>query len=583
MVRQWLHEATLQGLAGERAFDRGVNYFEDERVIGLREDNGAITGQVRGSRDYRVRLWDDEDELGFTCNCPVGERDEFCKHCVAVGLAWLARCDGQTQNKLKSGSARSQYVASDDELREYLMTLDKSEVVDFLIEHAEWDAEFRQRLVLAMAETANGPDLAAFRAAIDKALRHRGFMDYDDVPTYARRIEGVVESLRSLLKRGHAQAARELVERLLRGVESALDEADDSDGHLGGLLGELQELHLEACRIGKPDARALAKFLFEWELDSRWEVFLGAAGRYAGVLGKSGLAEYRKLAEAKWSKVPVLAPGEEDSERFDGRWRITHIMETLAKQSGDAEALAAIKSRDLSSAYHFLEIAETYKAAGNSDTALEWAERGLRAFPAQTDPRLREFLAEEYHRRKRHDDAVAIAWTAFSERPRLDEYVALYKSARRAKCWPEWREKALAQLRQALGDAKKPPLKALWQLHVTDHSELVNIFLWEKNPEAAWAEAQAGGCCNELWFRLAEVRQQEHPEDAIAVYAAQLDRVLRIAEKYAYREVVEILRKIRAIQQRTGKQSDFAAFLQPIRAQHKARRNLMKLLDAEGW
>ena len=84
-------------------------------------------------------------------------------------------------------------------------------------------------------------------------------------------------------------------------------------------------------------------------------------------------------------------------------------METLAKQSGNVEELVAVKSRDLSLAWHFLEIAEIYRNAKNRDMALEWAERGLAAFPVRTDSRLRDFLIEEYLYRgsgKKHQSGV---------------------------------------------------------------------------------------------------------------------------------------------------------------------------------
>jgi hypothetical protein len=38
-------------------------------------------------------------------------------------------------------------------------------------------------------------------------------------------------------------------------------------------------------------------------------------------------------------------------------------METLARRSGDVEAIVAVKKRDLSSAYDYLQIAETYRQA----------------------------------------------------------------------------------------------------------------------------------------------------------------------------------------------------------------------------
>lgn len=81
----------------------------------------------------------------------------------------------------------------------------------------------------------------------------------------------------------------------------------------------------------------------------------------------SSQVTYRKLAEAEWAHVPPVLPGRDDPERYGKRFRITHIMETLAQESGDIEALVAIKRRDLSQAYAYLEIAEIYKVSGLMD------------------------------------------------------------------------------------------------------------------------------------------------------------------------------------------------------------------------
>jgi uncharacterized Zn finger protein len=330
-----------------------------------------------------------------------------------------------------------------------------------------------------------------------------------------------------------------------------------------------------------PDPLELAKSLFEWEISSDWEIFLDGAETYADVLGEVGMAEYRRLAEALWANVPALAPGDKDAERYGRRWRISRIMETLAKQSGDVEALVAVKSRDLSFALSFLEIAEIYKSAGKDDLALEWAERGARAFPERTDGRLREFLTKEYRHRKRHQDAIAIAWLSFRERPDLDNYVNLHKTARRAGHWSKWRERALALLRDEIAAANKRQAKLGWGR--PDHSRLVDIFLWEGNVKAAWTEAKDGGCHDGLWLRLAKAREADHPEDAISVYITQLDRALQPAQQQAYEAAVSILRKIQPLKSRIGKDFEFVDLVRSVREQYMARRNLMKLLDVEGW
>src|SRR3989337_428474 len=81
---------TLRRLAGPRSFERGESYFEDGRVGSLVEDKGKITAFVHGSSKYRVKLWNEDGNLEYECSCPVGQDGDFCKHCVAVGLTWLA-------------------------------------------------------------------------------------------------------------------------------------------------------------------------------------------------------------------------------------------------------------------------------------------------------------------------------------------------------------------------------------------------------------------------------------------------------------------------------------------------------------
>jgi len=62
------------------------------------------------------------------------------------------------------------------------------------------------------------------------------------------------------------------------------------------------------------------------------------------------------LAEAEWAKVPALHPGHNNTEKYGKRFQITHMMETLARQTGDVEAIVTVKKRDLSSAYDYARL-----------------------------------------------------------------------------------------------------------------------------------------------------------------------------------------------------------------------------------
>jgi uncharacterized Zn finger protein len=570
----------LRRMANGRSFERGEEYFADRRVRALAGHEGTVTAKVQGARAYRVKLWNEKGDFGYSCSCPVGADGGFCKHCVAVGLAWLER---ETRSPKGPGKTKKPSVTMED-VRSHLAGRDKDSLVKLLMEQAMDDDRLRQRLLLAAAKKdPKGINVSTYRRVIDDAVDAADFVDYYAAHDYAQGIEDAVDSVEELLKEGHAAEAIGLTEHALAAVERAMGLVDDSDGYMGGILERLQEIHHQACRKAKPDPEVLAKRLFEWELHLDWETFLGAAERYADVLGSKGLALYRQSAEAEWANVPFLGPGGDDDEKYRKRFRITHIMETLTQQSGDVEALVAVKKRDLSHAYDYLEIAETYQKAGNRDLALEWAERGVKAFPKNTDSRLREFLAGEYHRRKRHDEAMALVWAEFSESPGLDGYKTLKSHAERVGRWPDWREKALALIRKETAEeaAKARKYSRGWQ--GAGSSELVRIFLWEKDEEAAWREAQEGGCTDDLWMQLAAKREKEHPADALPIYQGRIAPTLDQKNNEAYRQAMTLLRKVLEIMSRLGRKADFKGYLETVRAAHKPKRNFMALLEREKW
>ena len=588
-IGEILDREFLRRMAGTRSFERGEDYFADGAVRGLAEHEGTLTATVDGSRRYRVKLWVDDDTVDYSCTCPVGGDGGFCKHCVAVGLAFLqSAADSLAPRSDCAGRSRKSKkpTITMDDVRAHLAEQDKDVLVNMLMDQAMNDDRLRERLLMRTAkDSPKGLDLGTFRAAIDNAVDTGEFVDYRSAGDYAQGIEEVIDSIAELLREGHAAEVIELAEYALAAVENTMGSVDDSDGHMGGLLEQLKELHHAACKKAKPDPEALAERLFGWELRTDWDTFYGAAATYADVLGKRGLAVYRTLAEAAWARVPVLGPQTaNDPERYGKRFRLTHIMETWAQESGDVEALVAIKQRDLSHAYAYLQIAEIYTQAGQHDRALEWAERGVQAFPQRTDSRLREFLANAYHRRKRHDEAMALIWTDFGDSPGLEQYQKLKEHADRAGDWGPWRERALALVRQGIAKRRSEAAKSRssW-VPRADHSDLVRIFLWEKDVEGAWREAKDGGCANALWMELAAKRENEHPEDALGIYQKQIEPTLDRKNNDAYAEAVRLLRKICDLMTRMGRQNEFAGYVTSVRAAHKPKRNFTKLLDAAKW
>src|SRR6266508_2571997 len=267
----------------------------------------------------------------------------------------------------------------------------------------------------------------ALRAAINEAIRAGGYVDYWGSHGYASGVHDVVDSLEALLQDGEAETVADLVEHAARQLNEAAGYVDDSDGSLREVMTRLTELHLAACEQARLDPTELARRLFSLEMaEGDLDDFLGTLPAYAELLGQEGLAAYRELLDAEWSRVPPLRPGDDSHSRYEHqRFRVTSMMERLAALDGDVEALVEVFRRDLSGPYNFLRIADAYRDAGRHDAALDWAERGFAAFAEPGDPRLRDFLAEEYQRRDRHEDAIALMWQEFTRLPCLGAFQKL--------------------------------------------------------------------------------------------------------------------------------------------------------------
>ena len=572
----------LAAMTDARTFRRGTDYARLGCVGPILEHDDSIEAAVQGTRRYRVKLWHEEKRLRSSCTCPLGEDGIFCKHCVALGLAWMG--EGPAKESVESGSEVEATIDM-NEIKSHLLARDKSDLVDIILSQAVDDERLLRKLLVDSARTkGHSHETSVLRSVIDDAVRSDGYVGYREAYSYARGVEEAVDRVDHLLKSGQPVAAIELAEYALKAVEGQMESVDDSDGSMQPILDRLQEIHHNACVKARPDKKDLARRLFAWELNSDWEVFLGAVSTYKGVLGSEGLSVYRSLAETEWSKVKQLAPGQHDDTRFVSRFRITHMMEMLARETGDIEQLVAVKSRDLSIAYCFLEIAEEYKKAGKADLAIQWAERGAHAFPERTDSRLREFLAEEYHQLTRHDDAMALMWKEFVESPGLDGYQQLKSHADQFNAWSEWRAKAFDHLRTVLAARKATAKKTRWAWESqADSSTIVRILLWEKDDEAAWREAQDGGCSEDLWLELAQRREKSHPQDALPIYQRRLAPVLDRKNIEAYREAVRTLQLIRRLMKALGRDADFTAYLEEVRSAHKPKRNFIKLLDQVRW
>lgn len=560
MARLVLDHDLVRALAGDRYYARGVAYQREGAVATLHTGPSTVDATVVGTHPYRVRATLTAAGLEATCSCPLGVDGVFCKHAVAVALAWLEE-------------------AGDDrpapDLAAFLARQPTSWLVDRLLRVAAADPVLRAEWeTLASQGQASGIDLAGFRRQLERALIVPEYLDWDETGGYVHSAYQVLTSIEDLLASGLAASSVELAEDALRLMEPAV-EVVDQNGEMTDLLEAAQDLHLRACQVARPDPVVLAERLTRWSIDSEWGVFANATRDYADVYGAAGLRRCREVVSAEWAALPALAPGERAG--YDHRRTALDRLRLILADT--AEERVEVLSRDLSTPDRFVAVAAALSDDGQFDEALRWLTDAREAF-AGADERVDRAVADILRRAGRPEQAAEAEWDCFRRQPGLRAYQRLAEQLRPLAGWERWRAQALAVL-------ERPARPGSWPTSefAVEHgnSRLVEVLLWDGDVEAAWAAAELGGCNRTGWLRAARARAASHPAESIPVLRRVIDEARpKAASRKTYSVIARDLAELRTWHQQAGTAAEFADYLRRLRADHRNRPAFQDELNLAG-
>jgi len=541
----------LRDLAGDKVFERGEVYFGDGLVQLLSIEPTRVLAQVEGNEDYRTELTGRGTDVGGKCSCPAFEDWGFCKHMVATALATNAAGCGEVEG-----------MGALPRIRAHLKSKSVDALVEMIVGMAERDSVLFRKLEMAAATTDSDDKTleARLRKAIDTATRTREYIDYGAARDWAAGVDSVLDTVADLALGDRASIALRLAERALDRIDEASESMDDSDGHCGALLERARDIHFAAARALKPDPVALARDVFAREMTDNTDVFYNAVAIYAEVLGDKGLAEYRRLAMEAWQKLPARSGKAREPDDFSYEdQRLERILDFFYEQDGNIDARIALRTKNLSSPWRYVQLAEFCLSQGRHDEAVRRAEEGLWMFEdGRTDERLVLFAADLLAKSGRKADAEAHLWRIFKKEPSLELYTMLRK----------------------LGgeDARKRALKLLEDLTAKEPRKgwrsgglLIRVLMQEKLLEAAWAAVRSYGASIGLREELARASEKTHAREALEVYAERFEQLAGAGD---YTEAVKVIARMAKLRS-PAEQADYVAAL---KLRHARKRNLMKLL-----
>jgi hypothetical protein len=468
---------------------------------------------------------------------------------------------------------------SDQKLRDFLLAQSPVWLTEQLLRAATTNSALLATLQVA---AAGSDGVQIVRRELDRAIWVADFIEWQDVATYVYDVERALGLLEDLIRDGYPDDAIELAEHAMDLLEKSAEHVHD-DGEMHGCLVYAQEIHLRACLAGRPDPTALAQQLFTRATTADdWGIFSDVVAAYAQALGPTGVARLRSLIDDEVGRLPQLGIGQTATL---GQSTILHLAQQAAKTDG-VDAVVDVLARDLSSAARFEQISQELITAERVEQALEWALHGLAELqksPERIDhgsAKLRRLAASLHAQLGQPGAAVDLAWQDFVPAPSVESYQRLREYGEADGSWPQWRERALDELRrQPPLPTPPPPTNGYGWSSAMGHSVLVNVLLEEGDVAAAWQAAHDGGCLEGVWLTLARQRAKQHPQDALPVFRRHIETAVDITKRDAYQHAVSLLTEMREYYERAGAAAEFAEYVQRLRAAHRRKRNFIAALD----
>ena len=580
-----LSDAALRQLSGPAVFARGQTYAASGAIETLEDaepapgEQVALAAVVQGTQPYQVRVWiDEENDLDGECDCPHAQDGNFCKHLVALCLAWRGDLGGeapapdvQAARKVAAVAKRARTQASNrDALHAFVRAQPAQALAERLWAWAGYDRALMADLKAWQAEHSAGNDTKALRGAIGDLLRQRsGYLDWHEMPTYMRRAGRVLPLLQPWLQRDPAEL-RALCEHALRCLYKVAEHADDSNGELGGLMQDLIALLTQALHAAPPPAAWVERW-FTLMAEDPWGLWDEKA--ILAAAGPAVLARYTERVREEWDRWQRSHPatGRYDYQRSQLRGR---YLASIAAQ-GDPRALRDAMAASAADPGEFHDLVALCEGQGWYREAFQWAQAAAKRHPQ--DWRSEDDLLRCYERDGWDEEALAIWRRRLAANASPDVYQSALKAAERAGrdraayraelfAWAEQREAEALQAR------RKNPYGQQADPMERDVSLRTAWLLADRDLEAALALVQQSGvrCAAATLETLARKLPRRHHADA----AQLLQRVFAQAMESATSPYAKPLELVREILERLPSAQQ-AAWLAELRTRYKPKRNFI--------
>ncbi|WKZ47519.1 MAG: SWIM zinc finger family protein [Anaerolineales bacterium] len=597
-------ESMIRVGATPESFRRGEEYYRESAISNTSIQGTLLSGECGGTYAPYYRVQVELDEAGITdasCTC-LYEYGGYCKHIVALLLAYL--------HHPKSFAVRKAPA-------ELLADLDHNDLTAILTKLIQEQPDLYDRIEAMTSAPSKTKKKRKKKVDIEVYRRHilgivhsldgmRMSEAYWHVGGLANQLREVQESALKFLDAGDAETALEILLALLEEASRGIEYIDDSNGELGGFVGDLGASLAEAI---------LSMELSQVERDRlvrRLEKLIDYAGDY-GMEGNLDIAV--QAAKYGWGDIPekrnplqgttpqVAEDDELDDWDNDEDWDKEDEFElrewgfpvvsglddlteaklnVLDRQGRTEEYLALCKKEErhlryalklcdlkqvadamkyakkhLSTAEESLEVARRLRESRLVAEAIEIGEHGLKL----TGPKagLGEWLGPVEEAQGRTKQALSAWLAAFGEHPSLETYKTIKRLA--GSGWKSLHPEVMTKLHKSY-----------------DKQVLAEVYLLEEE----WDEAIKVAEHRDVWYSVVETVadgvMSYRPEWVTQISLRHAERLMSEPKSKNYPIAATWLKRAKQAYKILGKTDEWKRYLEGTREKYKRRPALQNQL-----
>jgi uncharacterized Zn finger protein len=568
-----LTEAQVRGLATDKSFARGKDYYLDGAVSETVRQGLELRGECEGSEyePYEISVTLATRGIADTsCTCPY-EYGGICKHIVALLLTYVHQ---------------PQAFRSIAPVEEMLKHRSQEELIAIINAMAKQDPKLLSLVELAATTQDANAGKAVDTAAIRKSARRALQYDYEDHLSsrkIAKELRALGQIAEPFVKANDWLNAGRVYHALLDETVSGYDEIIqqvDENGDLAAVVDEFAEALGKCVEKSAADNRTRRAWL-ETLLDAfAKDIEIGGidfASSAPDILIKQASDEEWQWIEAR---VRTLAADSRDWGRGQLVSFLTEALEQRGRKSEadglireigtpEQQAQLLIEEGRIEEAVRLMsdivkdkpglvtQFADWLLEAKAKAAALNFVLAHERTASWRRD----QWLADYYRRHGTPEEAVAAQKTLLVNSPSVEQFKVLQAVCRKAKNWPEVRAEALA----ALERAKR-------------FDALVEIALHEGDVARAleWLPRATGWGAAHLRMNVAEAAEKELPHEAVRLYLEKVEQEIAGRSRGSYSVAASTLKKVKPLFIKLHTEAAWTEYIKFLREAHK---NLPALQD----